>query len=244
MRKDLAKCTTESPRHGISWARAYKIKYGGRVKIDSDPEDDYLNEYGGFRSSARHRQHNPKNFSDCLGALRGNIRKNVGRPWDDVYSEFAQLLDRRSLSGFHIWTHLLQEVEVQTYIQDGVVYKHHRYGGADYPVGGYYVHPETGILEYKAYSSWRQRKRGKKKKISEVEIPVPGVDGMKYCLVDGLWFRCKPVQIEKFIPTEQWYGRRVTETVYNYKRSANRKEIVWIKNELVKMGILADASVS
>jgi len=105
VRRDLAKCTTERPRHGRSWA--ITKKYGGSVRVNPDREYDYPEEYGGFRSSARNRQINAKGFSDFLSPLRGAIRKNIGRPWDKVFGEFCEALDRRGLSGYHIWTHLM-----------------------------------------------------------------------------------------------------------------------------------------
>ena len=102
MRPDLDKCTTECYRRGAgSLEHTYKIKFGGTVKVVPDPEHEYDNERGGFHSSARHRHKESKDFGDKLGALRGNIRANVGRPWDDVFSEFCQNLDRRSINGHH-----------------------------------------------------------------------------------------------------------------------------------------------
>ena len=100
MRRDLTKCTTERPRHGRSWA--ITKKYGGSVRVNPDREYDYPEEYGGFHSSSRNRQINAKGFSDFLSPLRGAIRKNIGRPWDKVFGEFCETLDRRGLSGYHI----------------------------------------------------------------------------------------------------------------------------------------------
>lgn len=94
--------------HGRS--RAITKKYGGNVRVNPDREHDYPEEYGGFRSSSRNRQANAKGFSDFLSPLRGAIRKSIGRPWDDVFGEFCETLDRRGLSGYHIWTHLMWEV--------------------------------------------------------------------------------------------------------------------------------------
>src|SRR5271156_1602451 len=105
MRADLAKLTTEKERVGAK-GKCFKTKYRGRVKAHPDPDHDYPKEYGGFRSSARRRHWEHKEFTDVLSPLYGAIRKNVGRPWDDVYSEFCKVLDRRSVSGHHIWTHL------------------------------------------------------------------------------------------------------------------------------------------
>lgn len=155
MRRDLAKCTTERPRHGRSWA--ITKKYGGRVKVNPDLEHDYPDEYGGFHSSSRNRQVNAKDFSDFLSPLRGAIRKNVGRPWDRVFGEFCEALDRRGLSGYHIWTHLMWEVETNTFLgEDGEVYERPAFGGLPSKVDGFYVHPLTGLLLYR--EPWRYRR--------------------------------------------------------------------------------------
>ena len=216
MRPDLAKCTTERPRSGGSLAACYKLKFGGKVRIHPDPDHDYPDEYGGYKSSARHRHYESKNFTDALGALKGNIRKAVGRPWNDVYSEFSRLLDRRSLSGFHIWQHLMWEVELKTYMHNGLVYERRQYG-TDGPVDGYYVHPLTGILEYKQRERYRYRRPQE-----EVSIPIPDAPGWNYKQIEGLWFRVKLTIVDNF-------GFKTTKTE---KKSANRKEIAWIKAQI------------
>lgn len=224
MRPDLAKCTTESPRGGRGSAIAKK--YGGKVCIRHEEDFDYLDERGGFHSSSRHRQHDGgKSLSDALGALRGNVRKAVGRQWDDVYSEFCQHLDRRGISGYHIWTHLMQEVTTKTFMQDGKVMEISRYGRFNpQEVTGFYVHPETGKLEHKkeSWQSWRRRLKDRK---ANPEIPVPGMQGWSYKLIDGLWFRSAFAEVKNPIT-----GR--TERVVVTRRSANKKEIVWIKKQL------------
>lgn len=152
MRADLAKCTTERERRGAK-GKCFKTKYRGRVRVHPDPEHDYLDESGGFKSSSRRSHWEHKEFSDVLNPLRGAIRNNIGRPWDKVFSEFCQVLDRRGVSGYHIFTHLMQEVETKTYIgEDGKIYeKVSRYSFRNEPleVSGFYVHPITGILCYK-----------------------------------------------------------------------------------------------
>jgi len=220
MRPDLDKCTTECYRRGAgSLEHTYKIKFGGTVKIDSDPDAEYENERGGFHSSARHRHKECKDFGDKLGALRGNIHKNVGRPWNDVFSEFCKNLDRRSVSGHHIWTHLKYEVELNTIFLSGKVYTStKKWGYRGGPVTGYYVHPITGILEYRRSISWRTRYRNKPTPIDKLQIPVPGEDGWHYCLLEGLWFRQKLTMVDGWSKIE--------------KKSANRKEIAWIKAQI------------
>jgi hypothetical protein len=170
MRNDISKLVTERPRHGRG--RAVTKKYGGRVHIIHDPDHDYCNEIGGFHSSSRHRQQNYKAFSDSLSAIEGNLRKNVGRHWDEVHSEFCAVMDRRGLAGWHVYAqHLMRDVEQKVYMgADGKVYEYgagiqnnlqeydyklkkwvdnpdgHVWLRHDIEVTGYYVHPLTGIL--------------------------------------------------------------------------------------------------
>ena len=146
MRPDLAKLTTEHERVGSSNP---SLKHGGRVRIVHDPDHDYPDEYGGFRPSSRRRYPYPmdKEFTDVLSPLRGTLRKNLGRPWDKIYSEFCKVLDRRSISGYHIWTHLMDMVSTKAYRgADGHFYEIPSYYGVARRVRGFYVHPTTGIL--------------------------------------------------------------------------------------------------
>ncbi|MGB6675804.1 MAG: hypothetical protein WBE44_03850 [Terriglobales bacterium] len=223
MRRDLAKCTTERPRHGRS--RAITKKYGGNVRVNPDREHDYPEEYGGFRSSSRNRQANAKGFSDFLSPLRGAIRKSIGRPWDDVFGEFCETLDRRGLSGYHIWTHLMWEVETTTFLgDDGEVYAwppSPPFGGRPSKVNGFYVHPLTRLLLYKEPKRFRRLKNKPKR-----EILVPGNEPQVYRRIDGLWFRCLvTVEIRNFRPYR-------TEKVVRRVKSASRKEIAWIETQL------------
>lgn len=217
MRRDLAKCTTERPRHNRSWA--ITEKYGGSVKINPDREHDYPEEYGGFRSSSRNRQVNSKGFSDFLSPLRGAICKNIGRPWDDVFSEFCGALDRRGLSGYHIWTHLMWEVETNTFLgEDGEVYGRPAFGGLPSKADGFYVHPLTRLLLYKEPRRFRRLKN-----MPRPEIPVPENEPQVYRRIDGLWFRCLVnVEIRSFRPYH-------TEEIVRRVKSASRKEIAWIE---------------
>ncbi len=220
MRRDLAKCTTERPRHGRS--RAITKKYGGNVRVNPDREHDYPEEYGGFRSSSRNRQANAKGFSDFLSPLRGAIRKSIGRPWDDVFGEFCETLDRRGLSGYHIWTHLMWEVETNTFLgEDGEVYGRSAFGGLPSKVDGFYVHPLTGLLLYKEPRRFRRVKNRPRP-----EIPVPENAPQVYRRIDGLWFRCLvSVEMRALRPYR-------TEEVVRRVKSASRKEIAWIETQL------------
>jgi hypothetical protein len=167
MRKDIAKLTTERPRAGRGGA--VTKKYGGRVHIIHDPDHLYEKEHGGFHSSARRRHPTHKHLTDALNPLTRALDKNVGRPWDDVYSEFCQSLDRRSVAGLHIWGHLMDLCAVKSYYDtdgstkvlgrwygehyvdpDGILRKRQprkRYKGERYPVVGDEIEITNGALK-------------------------------------------------------------------------------------------------
>jgi len=91
MRKDMAKVVTEGPRRGHGNS---SNKWGRRLTRDEYSLDDH----GASRAPiARRRQYgwDAKEFSDLLGPLRRYLRKQVGRPWDKVWSEITQSIVRR-----------------------------------------------------------------------------------------------------------------------------------------------------
>jgi hypothetical protein len=143
MRNDMAKVVTERPRRGHGNPGK---KWGRRLrKNEYDAED-----HGPSRAPiARHHQYgwNAKEFSDLLGPLRRYLRKQVGRPWDKVWSEITRNLDSRSLSGQHIFDHIGWEVEQHVWLSSGGSLYHNRWSGV-LPVSGLYVHPTTRLLCY------------------------------------------------------------------------------------------------
>jgi hypothetical protein len=154
MRSDMAKVVTERPRRGHGnpskkWGRQLR-------KNEYDAED-----HGPKRAPiARRNQYgwNAKEFSDLLGPLRRYLRKQVGRPWDKVWSEITRNLDTRSLAGQHIFDHIKWEVEQHVLVrQDGDLYRT-RWSQV-VPVSGLYVHPTTRLLCYAA-ESWRGYRGG------------------------------------------------------------------------------------
>ena len=142
MRKDMAKVVTEAPRRGHGNS---SHKWGRRLAKDEYSLDDH----GASRAPiARRRQYgwDAKEFSDLLGPLRRYLRKQVGRPWDKVWSEITQTLDSRSLTGQHIFDHIRWEVEQDGWIGDDGRLYHKRRWGTIQLITGLYVHPVTRLL--------------------------------------------------------------------------------------------------
>jgi hypothetical protein len=113
-----------------------------------------------FVSSARRRQEGRcsalggkkkiehKGHNENTKPLFRFFRKNLGRSWDDVYSEFSALFDHRSDIGYNMFRHLDWMVAKDIIIRNGKPYqtKWGRRSSFDYPYSGIYVHPDTGLL--------------------------------------------------------------------------------------------------
>ena len=149
MRRDMSKVVTEAPRYGHrnrSQKTALKVHHWDRDRY-YDGEDG-LDGPKRLPSSPQ-RQHgwDAKEFSDVLGPLKKFLRRQVGRHWDKVHSELCQHLDKRSLTGQHIWTHVWMEVEKDVQFgPDGKVYRKASFLGRQIEVKGLYIHPKTGVL--------------------------------------------------------------------------------------------------
>jgi len=155
MREDMAKVVTERPRRGHG--NPSKKTTGPRIRA-YDPDRDYDEPTRLPIARGRQYGYDCKEFSDLLGPLKRYLRSCIGRPWNKIHSELSQKLDRRSLSGSHIWDHLRWEIETDCYIgADRLAYPTRRtYGLSQVPVHGLYVHPKTGLIREQDLSRKRR----------------------------------------------------------------------------------------
>lgn len=196
MRPDMSKVVTERPRFG----HANKSKKTGkRLSKDEIVNEEDLDLGPSKLSSSRRRQlgWGAKEFSDLINPLKRFLESKVGQSWNKIYSELSTHLDKRSLSGQHIWTHVFQFVERNVYIKDGKpYYKIHpsRYGPHEV-TKSLYVHPVTGILTApKDYNkSWKTlRKRIKPEPPTKIKL------GKEESLekIKGIWYYVRVVENE------------------------------------------------
>jgi len=190
MRSDMAKVVTERPRRG-GWG----IRSANKTHLAIHPgkfEDD---DHGTTRHPiARRRQFgwNAKEFSDLINPLRRYLVSKIGKKWNDIYSELSKTLDRRSMAGRHIWSHVTGEVELNCEIfPDGNVYSR-RYGFGR--VHGLYVHPITGKLEFAKGTNWYSGRS--KDEFWRYNRPTYQMaDGRLLEQHDGIWFYVTTVSI-------------------------------------------------
>lgn len=117
-----------------------------------------------------------------FGVMDRFLVANKGRPWNDVYSEICKQADLRSFNGHHFRSWLQYHVEQNCVLgDDGRVYDHR-----GTPICLYwktfYVHPETGILEYVPKSKYRPHENDPPPRVFEL-------GGKLYHKHDGLWYR-------------------------------------------------------
>src|SRR5882762_2714317 len=141
MRPDMHRVVVERPR----WNPG-RGKHGRRANLP----DELLPKFEGIRRPHASR----KGLTDLLGPLRRWLHSQVGRPWNDVYSEACAVIKPDSAIRAHIKTHLLEFVQRHTFMRDGQVWcLCNRWRWDEVPVekaanawAPFYVHPETGLL--------------------------------------------------------------------------------------------------
>jgi hypothetical protein len=151
----MAQVITERPRAG----GRIKTQKGERKRRQGDLEALPFRE-----STSRRRKPNNKSLTDVLGPLRRFLEKNIGRPWDKVYSELREHVHPRKQVEIHILDHVRWFVEKDVILVDGV--PHRRQASRWWPgalMAPFYVHPATGLLT-------RNRRRPRK---SRRTVPQP-----------------------------------------------------------------------
>jgi hypothetical protein len=149
MRNDFDKVLTEDPRRG---SRA-KFRQVRRSKKNASFDGEFSGGKESMMTQRRNQQkQNRKTFGDHLNPLRKFIASQVGKRWNDVYSEICAKFDQRAQLKFHVHQHVFDDfVELNTRLIDGKVCLLNRWDGwkevgTSYSRQDFYVHPVTGAL--------------------------------------------------------------------------------------------------
>ena len=137
MRKDMAKVIVERPRRG---SRLKGNQKGRRVRdLDDLPSRQSMHRV--------RRKFFMKELNENLSPLKRFLNKQVGRPWDKVYSEISQYLRPTSAVQQHVRDHVRDFVNIRAVWIDGRIYCEPHFG-IQYPLrkGELYVHPHNGLL--------------------------------------------------------------------------------------------------
>lgn len=191
MRADMSKVLVEEPRHGRGQARAVTgARRQERHRIDPDGES--------APSRFGMKQGWNKTFGEHLGPLFKYLRQQVDRPWNKIYGELCQGLDRRNTVQNHLFQHLYDKVAVDTHWRHGEIWVHRAWGGL-VPLAEsraeLYVHPRTGILLVNRARLIAQRQRAMESTAEKAaarqdrRTDLPGMPpDEQWHRVDGIWY--------------------------------------------------------
>ena len=223
MRPDLNKVICEHERRGSRDSyRQVRRKKSFALNEDSPAFESMKARYG----------HNTKRLGEHLNPLYGQVRKAVGRRWDDFYSVFRRNFDTRSVINGHILQHLYDRFEKDCYIKGGEIYvEPSRFR---FPFGGgrlrdqrrveFYVDPRDGIIKRNPWYGYREPVK---------EVPVTFIElDRDHVLrkVEGIWFHFTMADV----PPGKWFqdtagnwrfiGTRVTDMFdRTYKEDTRRQ---------------------
>jgi len=231
MREDMAKVIVERPR------------FGGGVRFPRTTaavRDDLPLEESWKRQGMRRPWNwtpSRKMLNENLAPLVRYLRSNVGRPWNKVYSEVCQRINRNSAVQMHVWQHLMWEVCTDPHLVPQMLQG--RVGRWPWSFRQYrfYVDPKTGLL--RENPKYRQRFSHEAKpaeRLDRVSIDA----GREYRLLEGIWYEIElaplPVGAQVYdmamrqrsseiSPEERarFYGGRPVYAVK--KRQLNKREI-------------------
>jgi hypothetical protein len=179
MRPDMSKILVERPRPP---SRVPRGRDGRKFRDQSDA--GFLPMKAGYRD--------PKSLNENLRPLARYVARQVGRPWDKVYSEMRAVIDGRNPVQRHILEHLGQYVAIHTRVVDGhLIDLGKQFLGLRRVWQPLYVDPRTGLLRRNPdHFSWRrtyrERQLAKDRERAQVwrEVSV----NRQWHRVDGCWF--------------------------------------------------------
>ena len=179
MRPDFKQVLIDRPRSGGS--KTYRnIRRGKTVK---DP--DHLPENQGMRRPYD-RGYRRKEFSDHISPLKRWLRKQVGRPWNKVWSEICQVVDSRDVIGKHLLSHVESEVEFP-----------------NEPSKNYHTWVQPLHVDKKGFL----RLRKAKKYVQEPKMPEKvEIRGVIYRKIGGGWYSVKESRRDVLTKDGQFIG--------------------------------------
>lgn len=224
MRKDMTKVIAERPRAGSS----VRLKVGviarsQRTSIEELPGREPMSAswHNGWDDMTRTHRTPVERF----------LRKQVGRRWDEVYSEVCAVAPKGTKAGQRLREVVANAVETSVFM-DGEDIRC-KWG---YVVGDLFVHPQTGILSLP--ESKRKRYRYQPKRDWEV-VHAPahgGADAHCFVKVDGIWYRVRLVPLPeseeavKNISFDERFDVILKDYVWGTERAmkyGNRYRQVW-----------------
>ena len=157
MRSDMFKVIVERPRRGVGYYRTLPNDYRAAKRFKIDADGNVNDEFCGCKLPMRSKRlgWDGKQLNENLSPLRRYLAKQVGRPWNDVYSEICSFLDTGSTVKQHVRQHLTDFVTLKTFVdEDGDLIAVTRWGHRVGPYNDLWVDSD-GILRGQDHQSYK-----------------------------------------------------------------------------------------
>lgn len=223
MRKDMKKVLVLTGRHGGGPGDS-KILRGKEKTRDKDFESAPKKE--GMRQRAtKAAGYDRKTPDEYLNPLKRFLEKSVGRPWNKVYSEICENMDKRKATGLHIFQHLYDMIETKAYKdpEDGKYYVdgHFWHGRHEVHPGELFVN-EAGII---------QRKKGKRSDRWNRGKPEPTIEKVQidqhsfYIKWENIWYNVTFKEVPRYpgMYLARRYGAALSDEAFEKEREKRRR---------------------
>tara|TARA_R100000656_G_scaffold104176_4_gene76404 strand:+ start:3049 stop:3945 length:897 start_codon:yes stop_codon:yes gene_type:complete len=238
MRDDIMKKICERGKRGKVSAATQKQQRAARRKLARGDMEN-LPKREGIRSKKLLSQTSSytKEFDDFLAPLQRYLERQVGRRWNDVHAEISQGIDRRKVTGQHVFDHIKYMVQTKVVEKDGQLWAMRDTGGPHLLSNSsvsLYVDPD-GFLRKKPESGRRRFSRHQRTpKLPLVRSPrreLPNIgryyegkfSGNWYFVkYENVWYECFLARPLKYTTTEERSSKymagattfKVTDTAY------------------------------
>lgn len=191
MRKDMKDMLVTPGRSGKSGQRYKRQKSQDVEELDSLPEREKIRAQYGWRDWS---------FGDHINPLNRWLEKQVGRPFDKVYSEFCKHIDSRCLRGWHARDHFW--MEVSTY-EERLVRLEKRW----YWPKRFYVDRNGILCKENKQRRWRRQDK-------ELDPNTFQVGDRIFERINGCWFEVWYEKVERCQKVVNFWTKRIEERYY------------------------------
>ena len=213
MRPDMPKILVERPRPP---SRVPPGRDGRKFRDQSDAA--FLPVKAGYRDL--------NSLNENLQPLARYLERQIGRPWDKVYSEIRVVIDGRNPVQRHILEHLGQYVAVHTLVVDGhLIDLGRQFLGLRGVWQPLYVDPRTGLLRRNPDElSWRRRdharQQAKERERAQVRRELSAYRQLHR--VNGCWFE---VDVAPLPPSPEVRGDALRRRTVNARASVAHRRV-------------------
>ena len=216
MRADMKDVIIDTGRRGKGYDSLEKTQRSDQ-SID---ELDSLPERQGMKKRVRGWG---AEFGDRINPLRRWLHKNVGRPWDKVFSEFCEFADSRNIRGRHLHEHLWMEVDTWNEREALLGSRWRR-------ASGFYI-DKKGFL--RGTLEWRKSQREPNRDPDKCQIGERRFERINNC-----WFEAWYVQEER--PHKRWDFMKQANVVEYFLVDVVDRKRQLSKKALRKLGLSND----